>query len=271
MSTLKFGCQTYSWQMSYDTYSQRLDHIIKVAAEAGFTGIEPEVCMLGAYRMEPERLLDTLEAHALHLGALCLVCDWCAPRETEAERIEADCAITFLKNFPGTLLTLCQMPGKDRDNLHERQQHCLACITEVAHRAAKAGIATAFHPNSPPGSVFRVEEDYRLLLDALESSVLGFAPDTGHIARGGMNPHDIFHQYTAKIHHVHYKDMTADRNWIEMGRGVIDFPLITADLHHARYSGWIMVEDESPAAETDPDGVTRRNGQYIHERLYAKG
>ncbi len=195
MSHLHFGCQTYTWQMSYAKYAQRLDHIMEVAAAAGFAGIEAEVCMLGPYRTEPERLAEALQARALRLGALCLVCDWHGPCETEAERIEADRVIAYLRHFPGTLLALCQLPGKDRAQLRERQANCLACLGDVARRAADAGIAAAFHPNSPPGSIFRVEADYRLLLDALDGPTLGFAPDAGHIARGGMNPCDLFREY----------------------------------------------------------------------------
>ncbi len=67
-------------------------------------------------------------------------------------------------------------------------------------------------------------EDYRVLLDALDPILVGFAPDAGHIARGGMDPLAIFHQYAA------YKAMTAEGAWCAMGDGMIDFPRLTADL-----------------------------------------
>ncbi len=59
--------------------------------------------------------------------------------------------------------------------------------------------------------------------------------------------------------------MAADGAWIAMGRGIIDFPRLTAGLRQSGYNGWIMVEDESPDGEADPDAVTRANGRYIRE------
>jgi inosose dehydratase len=155
------------------------------------------------------------------------------------------------------------MPGADRENLRQRQEHCIDCCNEIGRRAANAGIATVFHPNSPPGSVFRIQDDYALLLDRLDTKVVGFAPDAGHIAKGGMNVVEIFRQYASVIRHVHYKDMTQAGAWAEMGKGGIDFRTITSDLRKSGYQGWIMVEDESPLAETDPNEATRRNGIYM--------
>ena len=60
--------------------------------------------------------------------------------------------------------------------------------------------------------------------------------------------------------------MSAAGAWCAMGDGMIDFPRLTADLRRTGYSGWIMVEDESPGAEIDPDAITRQNGQYLRAR-----
>ena len=66
---------------------------------------------------------------------------------------------------------------------------------------------------------------------------------------------------------VHFKDMGDDGIWTEMGRGAIDFPALVRDLRRTDYTGWIMVEDESPRAEDEPDEVTRENGRYVAARL----
>jgi inosose dehydratase len=260
---IKMGCQTYTWQMSYEKYSNQLDHILDVVKSAGFAGIEPEVCMLGSYADRPEELAAGLNRRGLELGALCLVCDWRGPEETAKERQEADRAMDYLKRFPGTLLALCQMPGQGRFDLAQRQRNCVACCNAIGCRAADAGIDAAFHPNSPAGSVFRAEEDYKVLLDGLDGRVVGFAPDAGHIAKGGMDAPEIFRRYRFAIRHVHFKDMAADGTWAQMGQGIIDFPAIIAGLRASGYAGWIMIEDESPRAEISPDAVTTDNGKYM--------
>lgn len=263
-STLQFGCQTYTWQMSYEKYAQRLDHIMAVIAESGFAGIEAEVCMLGRYSTDPVMLAADLQRHGLALAALCLVCDWLSPRETETERANADRLMTLLRShFPKTILALCQIPQADRSNVHERQVNCIACCNGIGKRAADQGIKTVFHPNSPPGSVFRTAGDYAALMDGLSAGPVGFAPDAGHIAKGGMDPVAIFKKYAPAIRHVHFKDMRADGVWAEMGEGNIDFAGIVAVLKEHGYHGWIMVEDESPRAEVEPDAVTRMNGKNL--------
>jgi inosose dehydratase len=267
MSAIQFGCQFYTWQMSGQRYVGELPHITGVVRAAGFSGIEPETGMLGRYYADPLLLKDVLAERGLALGALTLVPDWKEPQETEAERQEAERVFDYLRAFPGTLLVLVQMPGADRADLRQRQQNALACINAVAARAAARGIVCAYHPNSPPGSLFRTLEDYQRLLDGLDPRVCGFAPDTGHVAKGGIDVSWLFETYRPLIRHVHFKDMTAGDEWAAMGAGVIDFPRLVTRLRDTGYQGWIMVEEESAAAETDPDTATLNNGEYLRQSL----
>ncbi len=266
--SIRYGCQTYTWQMSANRFAGKVEHIAGIIRDAGMSGIEPELCMLGGFAADPARLRDALDARGIELAALCLVCDWRGDRESRSERSAADAVIGMLRAyFPASVLALCQMPGVDRAHLAERRRNAIACIDAVGRRAGDAGIVAAFHPNSPPGSVFRTAEDYALLLDNLDRRHLGFAPDAGHIAKGGMDPVRIIGEAGALVRHVHFKDMDAAGTWVPMGRGIIDFPAIVRTLAGSGYRGWIMVEDESAAAEHDPDGATIANGHYVTSAL----
>jgi inosose dehydratase len=265
---IRFGCQTYTWQMSMPRYAGRVEHIVATIRSAGLEGIEPETCMLGGYAEDPARLRDVLAGQQIRLGALCLVADWRAPSESPAEQAGADAAIAMLREyFPDCVLALCQMPGIDRTALTERRRNAIACIDAVARRAAAAGIVAGFHPNSPSGSVFRTPEDYAVLLDSLDPGHLGFIPDAGHLAKGGMDPVKVIRESIALVKHVHLKDMNDSGAWVEMGRGIIDFPGIIRVLADADYHGWVMVEDESELAERDPDAATIANGAYVNSVL----
>ena len=259
---IRFGCQLYTWQMSGERFRGRLDHIARVVRAAGFTGIEPELGMLGAYA-DPGRLQELLAVEGLALGALTLVADWWLPVETPAEIAAADAALDVLDRFPGTLLVLCQMPGADRRDLRERQDHTLACMEAVARRAADRGMVCAFHPNSPVGSVFRDAADYQRLIPELRRRGIGFVPDTGHLLKGGVDAQSLIAEAADLLRHVHFKDLDRAGRWVGMGEGITDFAGIVRQLAAADYRGWIMVEEESPAAEFDPDAATRRNGDYL--------
>jgi inosose dehydratase len=267
VSQIQFGCQFYTWQMS-GRYVGKLPHILKVVEDAGFAGIEPETCMLGKYYQDPLLLKDLLDRHGLQLGAITLVCDWADPVETDEERAEAERLLDYMAAFPGTHLMLCQMPGRDRAKLRQRQENAIACANAVAARAADRGIVSSFHPNSPPGSVFRVLEDYEILLDGLDDRVVGYAPDSGHIAAGGIDVYALLETYRSTIAHVHFKDIDAAGEWAAMGAGVIDFPRIVTMLRDTGYTGWIMVEEESAAAESEPDAATLQNGDYLRQALW---
>ena len=268
MSQIQFGCQFYTWQMSGQRYVGKLPHILTVVEDAGFAGIEPETCMLGDYYRDPLSLKGLLAEHGLQLGAITLVCDWAGPVETDEERDEAERLFDYVAAFPGTHLMLCQMPGRDRANLRQRQANAIACVNAVAARAAEQGIASSFHPNSPPGSLVRSREDYRILLDGLDGRVVGYAPDSGHIAAGRMDPVEVFETYRQAIAHVHFKDIDATGEWAAMGAGVIDFPRVVTMLRDTGYSEWIMVEEESSAAESEPDAATIKNGEYLRQALW---
>jgi inosose dehydratase len=210
---------------------------------------------------------EALDRHQLELAVLCHVEDWRNPAETEAERRRADQWMEFLSYFPDTIYLLVQMPGSDRSHLVERQQNLLSCVNEIARRAHEKSIICSYHPNSPEGSVYRTREDYRILLDGLDSKLIGYTPDMGHIAKVDMDPLTIIKEYRSMINLVHYKDMFSDGSWAPTGEGNIDLKGITNYLIDSGFEGWIVMEDECNAAITDPDGVTMEDGIYIEKEL----
>lgn len=266
MSRIKIACETYTWQMPGESYKGKLDHIMGVTKKAGFAGIEPDTSFFGDL-VDPIKMKDTLQKHQLELVALCHVEDWRNAKETEEEKQRAQQWIEFMAHFPDTIYLLVQMPGEDRNNLNERQQNLLSCVNSVAERAADKGIVCSYHQNSPPGSIYRTEDDYKILLNGLNNKFIGYTPDVGHIAKVGMDPLSIMKEYRSLINLVHYKDMFADGSWAQTGEGVIDFHELTKYLIETDYEGWIIMEDECDEAITDPDGVTLKDGQYIDAEI----
>jgi inosose dehydratase len=267
MKKINFGCQLYTWQMSGDKYIGKISHILNIAKKSYFTAIEPEIKMLGHFFDNPALLAKELESKGIKLSAIFLSCDWKLPEETGSERLLADKVIDFLKNFPEANLGTGLFPGIDRSDLSRRQKNAISCINAVATRAAAEGMTVFFHPNSPTGSIFRTKEDYEVLLNGLDHKIIGFCPDSGHIVKGGMDVMDIFKKYFPLIKNVHFKDISSGGEWVGMGHGIINFPEIVKFLKSAGYTGWIIIEEESLEAETDPDKAVIENGRYILNSL----
>ena len=268
---IKYGFQTYTWQMSFEKYADKIEHIVDITKQGGMHAIEPDTSLLKGYFDDPLAFKAMLENKGVELAALCVVCDWLHGSETTEEKELANKAMNFVSEFPNPMLLLVQMPQNDRENLAERQKNALTNINTVAKRAADSGIKSVFHPNSPPGSVFRTFDDYKLMLDGLDPQYVGYAPDSGHIINGGMDVYDMFRDSMPLIKHVHFKDVGADGGWLVMGEGITDFVKIVEMLHCGGFDGYILVEDESPAAEEDPDAVSLKNAEYIRNKLFPIG
>jgi inosose dehydratase len=264
---MRFGFEAYPWQMSSDTYIGRIDHIVNLVSECEGEGIEPEVCMLGDYAEDPAKLKELLDSRGIRLAAICYVEDWLHEGEADDEAARATRLIDYISRFPGSLLQLCPRSGKDRANLEQRQKNAIRCINDVARRAADMGVVCAVHPNSPRGSVFRTQDDYEILLCGLDSSVVGFVPDTGNIVSGGMDPLDTMRTYRPLVRHMHFKDMSASGECVGLGNGILDFPAIVSYLADTGYQGWVIVDDVSALANSDPDEAARRNAVYVHDKL----
>lgn len=245
--------------------------MLEVAAKAGFESLEAEIDMLGAYFDKPEELKELLEKNHMTLAALVLHQDWEGEEQTEEERALSDKAIAFAGHFPFAKIMLSHhagdMPRGEGETLAKRRRNLIGCMADVAAQAAEVGIVCCFHPNSAKNSLFRTAEDYEVMFDLITATAVGWAPDVGHIENGGMNALKLMKEHRDLIRHVHFKDRIAQNEWAVMGEGTIDYPAILKFLDETNYRGWIMVEDESPRAADDSDGVVMQDGAYMREQI----
>ena len=265
MSKIKFGSQTYPWQMNVNKFHGQVPHMVEILKQAGFTGMEAETVMLEHYFEDWQMLKDLLDREQITLAAVVLHQDWLLPEETEEERAVADYTIEFLTHFPAAKLMLGHVAADPvrEHNLYEKQRNQLACLSAIAQRASEAGVVSVFHPNSGDNSIFRYETDYHVMFDTLYAHGIGYCPDVGHMANAGIDPLKVIREHRDIVQHVHFKDMSQDHVWATMGTGIIDFPAIVRFLEDTQYGGWIMTEDESPDAVNDSDSVVLADGAYM--------
>lgn len=265
--TIRFGCQTYTWQMSGERYVGELDRIIGVAGDAGFVGLECEIQFLGRLR-DPALMKAALDAAGVDFAALCIVSTWHGATETDEERAETDFAINYLaEHFPETILNIVPFADDSQPDISRRQDNHIAIINDIGKRAADRGLTAVYHPNSVPGSTCISRDDYRKMLGGIDRGVVGWCPDIFHIRAGGMEPMEMLSEYRSLIRHVHYSDLDTSLVPQAMGHGIMDFPAVTRFFKDTGYDGWLVVEDHCEWAESDPDAVTRSNGKYFADKL----
>lgn len=283
MGKIQFGSEVYTWFMqgTGKGYDNKLDHMIKVASEAGFTGIEPMVLEISASalgcskywlgpQIDPILMKDTLQKYNMKLCGLALVCAWDGETEAPNEKEAADFTINYLKHFPGAMLGTVTLPSGRTNDLQKRRLNVAKNVNAVSQRANDAGLVCSYHPNSPPASLVRTQEDYDVVLSSLDPKVTGWTPDVGHIIRGGMDVIATLNKWQHLVNHIHYKDYSGNgaEPWAQMGTGKLDFHKITEWLVARNYSGWIICEDEAHGAVDDPDGITKQNGEWCKSNLY---
>jgi inosose dehydratase len=156
-------------------------------------------------------------------------------------------------------------------------------LGEAAEAITAEGVHPALHPHV--GSLVEVEHEVRSVLDAIPESILGFGPDTGHLAWAGMDPTAIMRAYASRIAGMHLKDVHLDGAaqakeqqldyhaatrggpalWTELGRGDIDLTAALGALP-ATFAGWVVVEADVPEASSNLRS-TQISAQWITSHL----
>lgn len=265
--TIKFGCQGSTWVLDYDIEADILDRVMDNVQNAGFKGIDIQVALLGRYKNSPELLKEKLDMRGLELAALTLPTSFIGGEESPEEREASDYYIEYLKRFPGAKLNVPSRVGPNRDNLLQRQKEIVAGANKLGKRAYENGITASIHPISYKTSYFIYKEDYEVLLEGLDPRYMGYTPDVGHITFGGMDAVKIFKDYFPLIKHVHFKDASNNCEWKKMGEGDIDFQGCVQVLVDGGYKGWIMVEEETPEAQSNTEEVLVDISKYVNKNL----
>ncbi|HET8899070.1 MAG TPA: myo-inosose-2 dehydratase [Rhodanobacteraceae bacterium] len=140
-------------------------------------------------------------------------------------------------------------------------------MTRVADYVEARGLRFAYHHHL--GTVVENGEDLEHLLAATGPAVR-LTLDTGHAALGGIDALDTIRRHSARIAHVHCKDVRRSVHAAMLAQGAsfldgvlagmftvpgdgdLDFDSVATALKAIDYSGWIVIEAEQDPAKADP-------------------
>ncbi|MBB3934259.1 sugar phosphate isomerase/epimerase family protein [Aureimonas phyllosphaerae] len=266
MADVRIGCQTFTWEMLGEGFNGGPDDLLDAIAAGGYGGIEITDTMIGAYGSQPEAFARALDARGLALVAFTFSS---ASGFTEIDEVERDLETArrwanFAARFPGAVLSMGSatvMSGGPREEKFR-------IAAEVYNRASEigsiAGIEVAVHPSSHHDTLLFDRADYDALFKLLDPASVGWVPDTGHILRGGMDMLDTLRTHAARIRYLHLKDVDATGTWAMLGRGACDVPAVIAEAAKAPgFNGWLVLEEESEEAASDPARAVRTNRETM--------
>src|ERR1700681_2276567 len=122
------------------------------------------------------------------------------------------------------------------------------------------GIPVAIHDHPKPNMYWSPDS----VLAAIQGhSHIGSCADVGHWARNGLNPVDCLKKLEGHIIGVHLKDIVKFNDTkaadTVVGKGVIDFPAVLAELKRQNFRGMLSIEHESNWYHNLPDVIFTRN------------
>jgi inosose dehydratase len=267
--------------LTWDVFREpaRLAEAIRDCAALGYAGTETGGRIYDWWEEHrPGELPRLLANYGVTLACLFHIGDWTEAAAGPALLDDSRRWAEAVARLGGDILML--VPGRRRDlppySLDEFQQ-----MAETMNRAGElaraAGVTAAMHPHW--GTVAETRLEIEVLLDRLDPALVGFAPDTGQIAKGGADPLPIIDRWAARVHHVHLKDLAADweekrragvplrspEGYAELGQGTIDFRPLVPILERVDYAGWLMVElDEASRPARDAAALSK---QYLEQTL----
>jgi inosose dehydratase len=135
-------------------------------------------------------------------------------------------------------------------------------VGTLAAETVAAGHRLAFHPHA--GTYVETPAEIARFVEETDPSIVGLCLDVGHATVGGGDPVALIRALGERVTHVHLKDVDGEvldalradpaldfrgairgRLFTELGAGRLDLAGVLAALSERRYTGWLMVEQDS--------------------------
>jgi inosose dehydratase len=273
MTLLKIGCQTFTWEMLGPRFTDGPYGLLDAIAAGGYTGIEITDTMIGEYAGRPDAFASALDERGLTLAAFAMGSDTgftvpgaAAEADLEAVKRWSD----FAARFPGAVISLGSATVVDDGPRAEKFDVAADIYNRAGEIGRQAGVGIAVHPSSHHNTLLLDRPDYDSIFARLDPDDVGWVPDTGHILRGHPDILDTLRTYRDRIRYLHLKDVDAAGTWAMLGEGACDVPAVIDIVAAApRFTGWLVIEEESETAAADPAAAVKRNYATIQRYGFA--
>jgi inosose dehydratase len=259
---IRFGYTAMTWG---DAERQAIDDI----ASVGFSGIQFRANALTEFK--PAELKPLLAQHGLTFVALSSGDVSLDKPAADQVALHADHAM-FVKNSAGLYLQILdELKPYPRTVTAAECKRLGALLTEIGKRTAEIGIPVAYHNHVDTISEHPGNLD--LVLENSDPRYVWLLLDTAHAVAGGGDPALMIEHWYDRLLFLHLKDvvdipMTPKLKypfqWVELGRGRVDFPAVFAALNKVRFHGWAVVElDKVPDPPNTPKQCAIISRDYL--------
>lgn len=275
---MKLGYHLAPWIRDghLENFHRALDEI----SLTGWDGLEFSGTWLAdTYGRRPGDLRELLALHNLELASV-----YFRPSYLR-ERRDRDLELTHriidvTANVGGKILLIDGGAPKPEGTTEDDYQRVADVANLVGSLAKEAGLQCCWHQHW--GTMFEWAAPFDRLMALTDPSLVKFCPDSAQLAMGDFDVLATFKKYAPRIGFVHFKDLDLNHNWsetarhrgpetwadtggyhvdskwrfVELGRGLIDFPALLAVLREADYDGWILDDFDYSAYATREASTT---------------
>ena len=243
----RVGIQLYTLR---DDARRDLERTLGDIAQIGYKDVEL-LSSMNNFGMPPARLRAILDRNGLRAPSTHL---------SGESFDDLDRQIETAKILGHEYLVLASIPA-DKPTLDD-YRHWADRLNEAGRRTLPSGIRIAFHDESVDFKKIDGVVPYDVLAERTDPAYVRLQLDTGNLALAGGDPFDYLKRYGSRYWLFHIKDAPAygaDHD-TELGKGVIDFKRLLANIDHID-DKFVYVEQESYPGT--PLESARRDFDYI--------
>ncbi len=236
----------------------------------GFPAIQLRANAIAEFENNPATLRELLDAHKLKMVALSSGnLDIDNPRDTEIASHVA--RAQFAKNAGAIYLQVIGARPKGREIVRADYEKMGKLLMELSKRTLDIGMQVGFHNHM--GFLAERPEEVDWIFEGTDPRYAKLELDVAHCVQGGGDPVKMMTKYSDRLLFMHLKDVRpapAPKNYqfVELGRGRVDFPAIFAAMSKIKYGGWAIVElDAVPDPGQTPKECAEISKKYLADKL----
>jgi inosose dehydratase len=258
---VKIGHTGITWGIPGD-----VEQAYRDTAELGYLGFETFGRTILEWNEKPGGYRALVERNGIPTGAAYCGKTWIDPASGADDMAAARREAEALAEIGGQTLVLACGRRPAEGYTAEQFQRLADALNEIGRYCRTLGLITGLHPHT--GTAVETRADIDTIMGLLDPAAVGFAPDTGQIAKGGSDIVEVMRVYGPRITHVHLKDWggshefdadgkeidrTGYVNYEPIGNGVLPMDALLRPLGEAGFDGWVNVElDGTPRAPRPP-------------------
>ncbi len=262
---VRAGCSAITWSDNAKTAIQ------DIAAD-GYAGIQLRAPTIDQFP-DPHALRDLLAENKLTFVALS---SGNASLDPAARRSQLEMHIKhahYVHEAGGMYLQILAGSAKPTQSFTAAEYKLQGeLFSEIGKAAADLGIKLGFHNHM--NTVGQPPEAVDAILSESDPKYLFLELDVAHYLQGGGDPAAAIRKYGHRLLFLHFKDVRGPAGvegyeWVELGKGRVDFPAVFAALHEVKFRGWGIVElDRVPKGETfTPKEANASSLRFLREKF----